>query len=357
MSSSATSVLAVVLAALGAICFGLAAVRQHGAVRSAFGLTDDAAGLTVSARATSGTSAVGRVGSGFRRRLALAVRLVRQPAWRLGAGQAGLGGLLHMTALTLAPITLVQPVGVLAVPVTVVRSALLRRQRPSVTQVVGSVLSVLGVAALTLVLLVPAAQAAILPTWTALAGTVGAVVAAAAALGVALRRAPSLASCVGRAVLAASLFGTGSVLVRILGQVVAAGLAQHVPLLLTALGALALVLPLGIWAMQSAYLDGAPQVVICCLTLVDPVTAVLGGRYLLGDSAAVTGPTLLAALGCAFAAALGIVFLARDYPTEASASDMDGPRDGDGRNGPDDSVHRDAGGQQDADGLMTAVAS
>lgn len=40
--------------------------------------------------------------------------LLRQPAWLYGALQATLAGASHIVALVLAPITLVQPVGVLA---------------------------------------------------------------------------------------------------------------------------------------------------------------------------------------------------------------------------------------------------
>lgn len=73
--------------------------------------------------------------------------------------------------------------------------------------------------------------------------------------------------------------------------------------------------------MQSAYRFGSPQVVICCLTLIDPLTAVVGGRLLL-DGASVTGPTLAGAgtcaVTCAVVAAVGVVLLARDYPADAA---------------------------------------
>ena len=317
MSVTATSVLAVVAAALGAICFGLAAVRQHSAVRATLSEVE-ARGPATDASA-SATSSRSRVVTGLSRRLAPVVRVVQRPAWLLGAGQAGLGGLLHVAALTLAPVTLVQPIGVLAVPVTVVASARLRRRWPHRAQVVGSSLSLVGVVALTVVLLAPTTHRPVLPAWGALACTVATVVAVAAAAGAALRRAPALTRCVGRAVVAASLFGTGSVLVRILGRVLTTAPTQHVPLLGSAVAGLALVMPLGVWSMQSAYAAGTPQVVICCLTLVDPVAAVAGGRLLLADGSAVTGSTLLAALACALVAALGVVLLARDYPVDGSS--------------------------------------
>ena len=295
------NVLAVGLAALGAVLFGLASVRQHRAVRD--------------------TASPAR--AGLRAQVAAGLRLLRQPSWLLGAGQAVLAGGLHVVALALAPITLVQPVGVLAVPVTVVASAVAHRRRPSRAQTVGSLLSVVGVAALTVVLLLPASRPGTLPTWPALAAGVGAVAGVAGALALVLGRAwaPSLVRCVSRAVVAAVLFGLNSVLIRALGEVVAASSwADHTGLVVTSLVGLAVALPVGVWAMQSAYLFGSPQVVICCLTLVDPLAAVLGGRTFLQDGAAVTGGVLAAAVGCALVAALGVVLLARDYPAEPAVT-------------------------------------
>lgn len=295
--TSATDLAAVALAALGALFFGLASVRQHGAVH---------------ASAVPG-------GSGLQARVVAGLRLVRQPAWLLGAGQAGLGGGLHVAALALAPITLVQPIGVLAVPVSVLAAAAARRRRPSHLATAGTLLSVVGVAALSVVLLLPQAGLAALPAWTALAGAVGAVLVAATAVVLLLGRAgvPPLVRCAGRAVVAAVLFGLVSVLVRTLGQVVRAPAGVDPALVVTAGLGIGLALPLGVWAMQSAYLFGAPQVVVCCLTLVDPLTAVVAGRTLLHDGAALTGATLLLAVACALTVAVGVVLLARDHPTEA----------------------------------------
>ena len=98
---------AVLLATVGAVLFGLAAVRQHGAVRAGAEATED-----------------GRHGA------RAMLRLVRDRSWLAGAVQAVVAGGTHVVALALAPITLVQPVGVIAVPVTVVASAL-RSETPA----------------------------------------------------------------------------------------------------------------------------------------------------------------------------------------------------------------------------------
>jgi len=299
----ASSVLAVALAAAGAVFFGLAAVRQHDAVRAI----------------------AGPARSSLRQQVGAGLRLVRQPAWLLGGLQAGLGGGLHVIALTLAPITLVQPVGVLAVPVTVVVSALARHRRPGPVQVVGTMLTVVGVAALTVVLLLPASQPATLPSWPVLATATGTVLVGAGGVALLLGRTAAVLRCVSRALVAAVLFGLVSVLVRTLGEVVATAPDPSTALVLTALCGIGLALPLGGSAVQSAYLFGPPQVVICCLTVVDPLAAVVGGRVLLQDGATITGGILAAALGCGLVTVAGIVLLARGYPLGPAS-----PASGDG---------------------------
>jgi hypothetical protein len=288
-------VVAVLLATLGAVLFGLAAVKQHGAVRAGAEATD-----------------------GRRHGVREMLRLVRDRTWLAGAAQAVVAGGTHVVALALAPITLVQPVGVVAVPVTVVASAWRTRRRPSTRQVIGSAMSVVGVAALTVLLLTPAAQRVVLPPWGVLGGTV-LVLAASTALVVATPVAAGrpAARSIALATLAALLFGLNSVLLKVIGEAAGSGFpAADRPDLVVAVLGIALALPVGLWAMQTAYVTGSPQVVICCLTLADPLTAVVGGYLLLGDGVDAGTGTLLAAIACSLVAAAGVVVMSKEYPTE-----------------------------------------
>jgi hypothetical protein len=293
---STAHVVAVLLATVGAVLFGLAAVKQHGAVR---------AGAEKGPERRQGARGM--------------LRLLRDRTWLAGAAQAAVAGGTHVVALTLAPITLVQPVGVIAVPVTVVASAWRTGRRPSSTQILGSAMAVAGIAALTVLLLSPAAQPVVLPTWGVLGGTVLALVGLTAltvATPVAANR--PRARVIALATLAALLFGLNSVLLKVIGEAVSSGLvAADRPDLLVAVLGIALALPVGLWAMQAAYLNGSPQVVICCLTLADPLTAVIGGYLLLGDGVDAGDATLVAALVCSLVAAAGVVVLSKEYPTEA----------------------------------------
>lgn len=56
-------------------------------------------------------------------------RLARRPLWLAGVAAAGLGGALHLLALSMAPLTVVQPLGVTCLMFALPLSAALSRHR------------------------------------------------------------------------------------------------------------------------------------------------------------------------------------------------------------------------------------
>jgi hypothetical protein len=291
----------------GAVLFGLAAVRQHTAVRATM----------------TGT------GRGVRYHLGALRRLLRHPGWLVGSVQGLVAGGMHVVALGLAPITLIQPIGVLAVPVTVVATSLKTRRRPSRRQIVGSLASVGGIAVLTVLLLTPTVQPLVLPPWWLIAAVVAVTVGLSVAATLSPARGPALLRCIVLASAAAVLFGLNSVLIRMALHIVEADqVGEQVPLLVAAALGLATALPVGLWAMQSAYVSGSPHVVICCLTLLDPLTAVVGGDLLLQDGVAVPAATVVAVGVSVLVATLGVVLLSAEYPVEradAKSAQTTGP--------------------------------
>ena len=115
--------LPLVLAAVAAACFAGAALVQQGAVRSVVGAGDD------------------------RLSPARLLALARAPRWLAGTALAVAGVVLHASALSLAPLSTVQPVGVLAVPFAVALVFTAGRRRPPAGVLLGTALSVGGVAA------------------------------------------------------------------------------------------------------------------------------------------------------------------------------------------------------------------
>lgn len=292
--------LAIVLAVLGALCFAGAAVLQHGAVSAE---SDPSSGTRLSLR-------------GLR-------AITRRPGWLAGLGLAASGSVLHAIALVLAPLAVVQPVGVLAVPIAVVLTTLATGRAPARGVVLGVVVSIAGVAAFVLTaagtaVSTPAPDGATLLAALVVAG----IVLALAALGLSRT---GWARCLACATAGAVAFGLVSALVRAVSQSVsAAGTAVLDPAVLLAVAGVGAALVAGGWLVQQAFASGPPEVVIACLTVVDPIVAVVLGAVLLGEGAATPPETWVLLVVAAVTATAGVAALARHHPDAAGRS-LSGP--------------------------------
>ncbi|MDN5916279.1 MAG: hypothetical protein L0I76_14460 [Pseudonocardia sp.] len=303
---------AVGLAVLAAACFAAAAAAQHRSARS---------GATL------------RV-------------LVRRPLWLLGVGAAVAGTALHAVALGLAPVTLVQPIGVLAVPLGVLaerwaasrdlaRSAGSRRRAfardlepaaderhgPGSGVLAGIAVAVTGVAVFVLAAAGGASGGPVDPASMLVAG--GTLAAAALVLALLSGRLHGAARCLARAVPAAVAFGLVSALLRAglayraqtgAGSGIAAVLGPD-PAVLVAIGvALVVALVTGGIAVQLAYRSGPPSLVLACLTVLDPIVAVGFGVSALGERIGTGAADTTVAVAGALLAVAGVVLLARHHP-------------------------------------------
>ena len=270
-------IIAIGCAAAAACCFAGAATLQHGAIR--------ASGCGESL----GLRALGRV--------------IQSRRWLAGAGLAVTGSGLHATALSQAPLVIVQPIGVLSLVLTVVLGARVR----GVAVTPGVRAAVTCVCAGTGGFVVLAALAGMAPTDGVRAGPVAIVIVGAltlTAFGLTLR---GRARCLVLSAAAAVLFGTGSAVIRTASLTIISSGAGGVGLALIA----ALLMLTGGWAQNQAYASGPPAVVIAATTVIDPLTAVAIGIGIYGEAAHIS-PTH-AALQVAFAllAAAGVIVLAR----------------------------------------------
>jgi hypothetical protein len=290
---------AIALAMLGAVCFAGAAVLQHRAVSD-----------------RSGPSGAGQEGKVLSLRGLGAI--ARRPGWLAGLALAAGGSALHAGALVLAPLSVVQPIGVLAVPIAVLLTAVQRGRVPATGVFVGVLLSIGGVgvfvltAASTAVSTPPPDQATLFASLV-----VAGIVLLLAALGMARS---GWVRCVACATGGAAAFGLVSALVRAVSQSVASGDvgAFEPPVLAAAAGIGAAVL-VGGWLVQQAFASGPPEVVIACLTVVDPIVAVLLGAVLLGEGAATPAETWLLLVVAAATATAGVIALARHHPDAVAA--------------------------------------
>lgn len=274
--------LAVGLAAAGACCFAGTVLLQHRAVHQA---------------------TPGREG----RALGLpAVRtILSTPGWYAGIGLAVLGAVLHALALTMAPLAVVQPIGVLTLVLTVLFAETVLT-RAVLTALVMSVAGVAGSVALSAM----ATNAALPPPDLASAQW---AVLGAAGLAVAARYTGGRARCLFLALATAVLFGFTSALVR---AAAVAPLPDGMAALVVAEAVVAALA--GVWLLHQAYASGPAAVVAGATTIVDPLTAVLIGVFAYGEMT----PGQLAGMAVPGAIAVaGLVLLSRQVPatTESTA--------------------------------------
>lgn len=292
---------AIALAVVAAVCFASAAFLQQGSVAQ-----------DMTAQGGGGAAGTGRVGFHALRRLA------RQPRWLAGWALIGAGTLLHVVALLLAPIGVVQPLGILAVPVGVVLAARAARARPSRPVTAGVALAVAGTVAFVVLATSGTAPTSAPVTASGLGVALLVVAVIVAGLRLTASRFLGAARCLAYAGIAAIGYGFGSSMVRVIARASAGDLtALLTPLvILTALTMLSAI-TMGAWAVQQAYASGPAPVVTSALTVGDPLVAILLSAGLLGEGLHQGPVTMVAMIGCAAVAAGGVWLLARHQPAAA----------------------------------------
>lgn len=290
--------LAVALAVVAALCFAAAAFLQQHAVTHILSRADSAGAATPARISVKSFQ-----------------KLVLQPRWLGGWGLIGAASVLHVSALLLAPVSVVQPIGILAVPVAVVLAARAAQLRPPPPVVAGVALSVAGTGAF--VVLAGVGVTATSPSQTVTGLLTALLVVAAVIIGfeVTARRSSGLARCLAYAGIGAVSFGCGSALIRLISQTVAADTtALWSPLVIMAGLAIIGALTCGAWAVQQAYASGPAAVVIGALTVGDPLVAILLSAGLLGEGLSRNPATVIAMIASAAAAAYGVRLLASHHP-------------------------------------------
>lgn len=281
------TVLAVVLAALGALGNAVGARMQHAAVHD----TMDGNGLGL------------RVQS----------KLVRNPRWLIGLGALGGGAVLHACALGLAPLSVVQPIGVLALPTTVLLNVRQQgtRVRDLNPNVLFAVIAATGGVAMFVFLAAGSATATPVAGDAQLVAT-QLVAAAVLAVGVLAMLTRSKVRCIFFAAGCAIAYGYVSLLMRAVAQQLGTTDLLYInplPLL-----GIAVAMVVGGWLLQHGYASGPPDLVVACLTVIDPLVAVGLGIGLLGEADQVSAWTATGQILCAVVACIGVFALARYHP-------------------------------------------
>lgn len=284
---------AVGLAVVAAVLFAVAAVAQNGAIAAVIDRTPRATAVLRGAELRT---------------------LARSRRWLGGISLTAVASVIHASALILAPVAVVQPIGVLSVPFAIVIAARRTRTRPLAAVQMAVVICLLAVAGF-VVLTESALGSTPRPRFI---GVLAAALTAAAVVGLlvlwALGRTGWM-RCVGFAASGATAFGLVSALMRLLSLNLTAGVndLDDAGVWLPAGGIVAALL-VGGWAVQQAHASGAPAVVVGCMTVIDPLVAVVLGITMLGEGGTASSGTVLGLLGFAVLALSAAVLLASRHP-------------------------------------------
>ncbi|GAA0224723.1 DMT family transporter [Cryptosporangium japonicum] len=252
-------------------------------------------------------------------------RLATHPRWWIATALNGVAAILHLAALRAGPLSLIQALGVLTLPMAVPMAAATWRRRVSLLEWKGILFTLAGLVGL--VLLIGSAGTGGELTLTQL--VVVLVVTGAVLAGLeGLSRMPR-ASLLWSAAAAGVAFGVSSAVSQtITVRLAEAGLsAVLTPLVLIAVAAVAVLTVAGLLLTQRSYRDGlgAPLAVS---TIANPIAAAAIGILLLGDHVTGGYPGTALAVACATGAAIGVTLLASAphdgrsrVPVSASAPD------------------------------------
>ncbi|WP_026821223.1 DMT family transporter [Arthrobacter castelli] len=281
--------LAILLALLSAVCLAYGAQRQGSAVRA------DTGGLSLNS-------------SGF-------MRLLGNRRWMFGLLLLGSGMAMNVTALAMAPLMVVQPIGAIALVITTIVNSRDQGIRLNRMTVVAIALCVAG-SALFVVMAVQVTRESHTVSASDELTTVlllAVVVAVFGFLAVAFgHRMRAFAYILGAGI----LFGFVAVLTRVIASQLLAGdgLALGNVQWYTVLG-IAAAGGLGAWFVQNAYSSGPPDLVIAGLTVIDPIVGITIGIAILGEARDDVPAVMIIAMGAAAVLAIvGVTALARHHP-------------------------------------------
>ncbi|MFZ2963243.1 MAG: multidrug DMT transporter permease [Rhodoglobus sp.] len=245
--------------------------------------------------------------------------LVARPSWVIGTLLLGAAIVLQLTSLTLAPITVVQPLGAVALVVTAIVNSRVTKIPLDRVSIRSIAISVFGVGAfVTVAAFVTQSHPVTATQLVTVLVILSVVLAAFVALFLIMRgRAPRPIFYV---IAAGTLFGFVVTLAKVVidrvRTIVVTDFEVDAADILTIVCVVGLVVAalLGLYFVQTAHSTNPPDLVVAGLTVIDPLVAVAIGIVVLGEAA---GAPWWAVLGFVLAggtAIYGVISLSRHHP-------------------------------------------
>lgn len=271
----------ILLALIGAVCLAIGTeVQNRGVHASASDRTDSLSGRSFGA-------------------------LLFSPVWLGGTVLIGVSIVLQLISLLLAPLVVVQPIGVVGLIVTTFLGARRSHTQLPRRRLVGVALCIIGIGAFVITALVVGQDATVT---TGKLITVLVILAVVGFLGLMLHRVSRTALAYSLA--GAVMFGFVATLAQVLLHEV---VGWHITVLSFVAGAgLAAAGLLGASWVQNAHAKGTSTLVLAGLTVVDPLTGVLITGIVFGELAGSSGGAIAVMLLAGLTAVAGVLFVSRD---------------------------------------------
>jgi drug/metabolite transporter (DMT)-like permease len=290
--------LGIPIALVGSVFLALGAQFQHRGVNKvdAATLPEDKAGLNV------------------RQLFALA----RRPSWLIGTLMLALAIVCQLLSLTIAPLTVVQPLGVVGLVITSLVNARVSHHPLDAISIRAILFCVIGIGIFVTIAALTTKSLAIGSTQLVVVLIILAVVLVVAALAFAFFRKKFTTTfyIVGAGV----LFGFVATLAKVdidrIQTIIRAGRGIHASDVLTIVCLLGLILAglLGSYFVQTAYSSGPPDLVVAGLTVIDPLVGVTIGIVVLGEASGAPFWAAIVFVLAGIVAIYGVFQLSRHHP-------------------------------------------
>jgi len=243
-------------------------------------------------------------------------RLIRTPQWLLGLFTIFIGASAHIVALMLAPVTVVQPVGILAVPWAVLMAARIHRHTVTRAMWLAVAMTVAGIVVFTLLAATKASVETVLDP-TAIAIGCSVIMVIGVSLGLLGWKGPVHLRCLMWASGGSFFYGLSAGMVKATSEVIKHDNFHGRPVFWIVAPFLVLSYAVGGFMVQQALANGPAEITVGSMTTTDPIVAVSFGLVVLGEGVRITP---LVGIGMALAGVFsvwGVVVLSRHHPDAA----------------------------------------
>lgn len=242
--------------------------------------------------------------------------LLTRPSWILGTLMLGLAIVCQLSALAIAPLIVVQPLGAIALVITTLLNARVSGHTPTKRSLTSIFACVGGIFLFVFLAAIFATEKDVTTeNLFVILTTLLVVIIVLGACWLILRhRMRALFYVIGAGV----LYGFVATLAKVIIKRLQAENFDW--LTLVCVIALIAAAAVGAYFVQTAYSSGPPDLVIAGLTVVDPIVAVVIGIVVLGEAAAAPVWALIAFVAIGAVAVWGVVGLARYHPQVLSES-------------------------------------